>query len=252
MQNSITYSCTALQGKNKKGVLKPDEDGYYHVILGALDVFNSAGQFYPFDTAKHIFENSSSLMRRLNKGQLRGECGHPKQATGQTMRQFIQRVLEIRETNISHHIKEVTISNDTVKDNKGRPVVAILGKVKPAGPQGEALEKALQNPDEDVAFSIRSLTNDEITRTSWTKHIKTCVTFDWVNEPGIQYATKYNSPGLESQDIDVDELLAAEEEFSMAVGMEDEDVLSPATVRKDFGIDRSQREQPQQPRSLEW
>ena len=32
---SASYSCTALVGSNKTGVLKPDADGYYTVVLGA-------------------------------------------------------------------------------------------------------------------------------------------------------------------------------------------------------------------------
>ena len=41
--NSVKYSCTSLAGVNKVGNLKKTEDGYYPLVVGALDVFNSAG-----------------------------------------------------------------------------------------------------------------------------------------------------------------------------------------------------------------
>ena len=52
------YACTALVGTNKTGKLPKDENGYYTVIPGALDVFNGNGAYYPFETGKHIFEES--------------------------------------------------------------------------------------------------------------------------------------------------------------------------------------------------
>ena len=55
---SINYSCTALVGSNKSGVLKPDADGYYTVVLGALNFFNSAGHYYPLEPAEKLFADS--------------------------------------------------------------------------------------------------------------------------------------------------------------------------------------------------
>lgn len=254
MSDKITYSCTALAGKNKKGVLTPDADGYYTVVLGALDFHNSAGQFYSFDGSRQVFEESSTFMRRVARGALNGECGHPR-PHGMTNQQFVSRILDIDEKNISHHIKEVTLQRDTVKDDKGHYVVAIIGKVKPAGPKGPALEAALQNPDQNVCFSIRSLTDDVVSATQWTKNIRTCVTFDWVNEPGISVATKYHSPALESLAIAVE--VVSQAAGGMTVSMEDDsDVLTPAHVMRDFNLGVESLSAKSKPgassRSLEW
>ena len=35
---SFTLQCTALNGSNKVGKLKPDDQGYYPVVLGGFDI----------------------------------------------------------------------------------------------------------------------------------------------------------------------------------------------------------------------
>lgn len=193
------YSCTALVGTNKAGKLTPDENGYYTLVLGALDVFNSVGAFYPLGTAKHVFEGSSSLMRRIANGNCRGEVGHPKPQPGQSTRDFLQRVMTIEETNTCCHFRNVRLESQGVKDKNGRSVVAVIGEVKPSGPKGAFLKESLENPDENVCFSVRSLTNDQMGANGiLQKNIKTIVTWDWVVEPGISVANKYSSPALEA------------------------------------------------------
>ena len=56
--NSVRYGCTSLLGVNKAGELKQDDNGYYEMIVGGLDVYNSAGQLYVFEEAKKLFEES--------------------------------------------------------------------------------------------------------------------------------------------------------------------------------------------------
>lgn len=199
-----SYSCTALVGTNKAGELKKDEHGYYDVILGALDYFNSRGQFYPFASAKHLFDSSSIMMRRIKNGNMRGECGHPRRQPGWSMPEYIHRILDIYEPNISHHIREVWIDDTSMKDANGKPLIVVRGWIKPAGIGGPALQKALDNPQENVCFSIRSLTRDvKGIGGQVIKNIEEIVTWDWVNEPGINIATKYMHPSLESMGDDI-------------------------------------------------
>lgn len=195
---SITYSCTALVGTNKVGDLKPDANGYYEVVLGALQAFNSAGQFYPLQEAKQLFESSSSLMRRISNGALRGENGHPRYQEGMSERAWFARVNDIFEPNCCVHHAEVNLSYDSMKDPQGRPVVAVIGKIKPSGAGERFLERQLENPKENVCFSIRSFTNDRMEAGIVKKYLKHIVTWDYVNEPGIAVANKYSSPALES------------------------------------------------------
>jgi hypothetical protein len=204
--NKATFSCTALQGTNKSGKLKPDTEGYYEVVLGALNFFNSAGVLYTYEgTAKEIFKASSSFMRRVAKGALRGEYGHPRRENMNT-NQYVIRLLEVYEDKVSHHIKEVRVDYTAVKDERGNPCIAIIGKIKPSGPYGPTLQASLDNPGENVCFSIRAVTADETdkARGYQKKEIQQIVTWDYVNEPGLSVANKFKSPSLESfEDVDV-------------------------------------------------
>lgn len=196
--NSIRFACTSLAGVNKVGNLKKDDQGYYEVVVGALNVYNSAGQFYVYEQAKKLFESSSQLMRRVSRGALRGEYGHPKFQPGMSNDQFANRVMSIYEENVCCHFRDVTIDFDRVKDDQGRPVIAIVAWVKPCGPNGPALQQSLDNPNENVCFSIRAFTDDFREGGVTKRVLKTIVTWDYVNEPGISVAEKFKAPSLES------------------------------------------------------
>lgn len=198
--NSVRFTCTSLAGTNKVGNLKTDANGYYELVLGALNVFNSAGQYYVFEQAKEMFLESSALMRRVQRGVLRSECGHPKMLPGMTGDQFAHRCLSIYEDNICAHIKAVTLDMDRVKDENGRPVIAIIGWVKPSGLKAAALEGPLANPDENVCFSIRAFTDDYVERGITKRILRNIITWDFVNEPGISVAEKFKAPALEMYD----------------------------------------------------
>ncbi len=198
--NSIKFSCTALQGTNKVGNLPKDENGYYTVVLGGLNMFNSYGAFYVYEEAKALFEGSSHLMRRVKDGVLRGEYGHPKRSAGESDREFMVRVNSLHEQAICCHFKEIWLDFDLLKTKDDAGIIAIMGKVKPSGAFGPALEKSFQNKDENVCFSIRSFTEDFVIAGQHKKILKEIVTWDYVNEPGLHVAKKWNAPALESLD----------------------------------------------------
>jgi hypothetical protein len=198
MASSVRFVCQSLAGVNKVGNLKQDENGYWTVVIGALGAYNSAGHFYEYESAKALFESSSSLMRRVSRGSLRGEYGHPRPERGQSEAEFANRIMSIWETNTCCQFKEIWLDFESVKDEKGKPVIAIMAKVIPSGPHGPVLEKQLQNKDENVCFSIRAFTDDYMEGGIRHRVLKTVVTFDYVNEPGMSVANKYKSPALES------------------------------------------------------
>jgi hypothetical protein len=200
---TIRFSCTQLQPSNKKGILKPNADGYYTMPVGGLNVFNSAGHFYTANGAKSLFENSSQLMRRVKRGALRGEVGHPKQLPGQDEDDFLLRILSIEEKNVCAHFSELWLDFDNYKDKNGKPMVAIMALVAPSGPMGDFLQKQLDNSKENVCFSIRSLTEDRMRGGIYERTLRTVVTFDYVNEPGIHIAEKFKSTALENQLVDM-------------------------------------------------
>lgn len=176
----IGFSCTTLNGTNKAGKLLPDENGYYTMPVGGLNVFNSAGQFYTYERAKWLFESSSAFMRRVSTGCLKGECGHPKPTQGQSQDSYLQRVMTVDEKNVAAHFSDIWLDLDNVKDSNGKPVIAIMAKLTPSGPMGPALQKSLDNPKEEVCFSIRAFTEDQNLGGVIQRTLKEIITFDWV------------------------------------------------------------------------
>ena len=198
-QPRVQFTCSVLSGTGKAGKLPKDEYGYYTQPIGGLNVFNSAGDYYPYESAKHLFQNSSAFMRRISSGCLKSELGHPSPLPGQSMESFAQRVMTIDPKNVCAHIAEVWLDFENVKDKNGKPIIAMMGKIKPSGPHGAQLEESYNNPKEDVCFSIRAFTND--TRISGIKQRELLEVVTWdgnVVEPGIAQARKYYSPSLEA------------------------------------------------------
>jgi hypothetical protein len=245
MTDRVMFNNTILKGINKGGVLKPDDKGYYTVVLGALGVRNSAGEIYvDSQIARQTFEGNATLMRRISQGLLRGEYGHPDPADSPNFLAFESRVRKIKEDRISHHIGSVWL--ETI-DYNNEKVLGILGKVKPAGPYGQALKDSLDNPDENVTFSGRYYSNVSMVGGVRHREIHTVGTWDFVSEPGIECANKYASPSLESMD---DTLIYADQ-MEKAVAMEARNEAAMASMEssgylardlmKDLGFKPSRR-----------
>lgn len=212
--DNVRYSCTSLSGTNKKGILKPLANGYYRQPIGAIGVHNSAGFYYTVDGCRKMFEQSSSFMRRIQRGAVRGEVGHPQQkvfANGkkESFDDFAARIMRIEDTNICVQWMNVFLDINNYKDEKGMPLIVIVGDYTPSGVHGAALQKAVDNPHENVCFSVRSFTDDYMVRGVRHRDFQHIVTFDWVNEPGISIAEKYKAAGLEGYDDGARELATA-------------------------------------------
>ncbi len=196
----IRYGCTALKGINKKGVIKPDGQGYYTMVVGGLNITNSAGLYYLANTAKQIITSSSSFRRRIEDGSLYGENGHPKPLPGMSEEDYFNRIEEIKESNIIVHYKDIWLEEKGFKDKDGSDAIAIMASLTPAGEKAEVLERSLNNPNENTSFSLRGFTKDVFKHGRVERDMRKIVTFDHVTEPGIFIAKKYNAPSLESFD----------------------------------------------------
>jgi len=231
MGSLIRFTSTKLEAKGKKGLLTADENGYYEIVVGGLNTFNSGGEYYTLEGAKELFESSSTLMRRIKSGNLRGELDHPAMLPGQTMRDYISRLLRIDRDREVCHISEIWLDEEYGKkypECNNPNLVAIMAKVKPSGPKGFMLEQSLNNPKENTCFSIRALYYEVMYRGRVNRILNNIITWDLVNEPGIAGANKYDSPALEDINIMVtesmvDDLLAAK----MGIATEDsKEILS--------------------------
>jgi len=192
----IVYQCNVLQGINKVGDLKKLDNGYFEVRLGALGAFNSQGWLYSEPEGRRLIEGSGGLMRMMDTARLRGECGHPRFRAGMSQLEWFGRVNDIYEPNVCVHIRRIRLEPGV--DEKGRAVTMVVGEVKSSGKESVWLDKQLENPHEDVCFSIRSFTEDKVVGGVKTKFLKKIVTWDNVNEPGIAKSSKYGTASLES------------------------------------------------------
>lgn len=202
----VVLGNTILTGMNKSGDLKPNDDGYYTVVLGALGVENSNGETYlDTPTARKTFTVGSLLFQRISEGRLNGEEGHPDPKDYPNKQKFLSRIRFIKEDRKAFHIRKIWLQDI---DYQGKKVTGILGEIIPSGIFGPQLEKSLNNPHENVCFSGRFLSNLSRQGMRTCREIHTCITFDHVSDGGIAMAHKYASPSLESMN---DSILLKEE-----------------------------------------
>lgn len=198
----IKFTETVFSEKGKSGIMTPDSDGYYTVVVGALNSYNSAGEFYTAKDVVQLFDNSSHFQRRIKSGALYSELGHPKKQLEQSMEQFYNRVVSIEETNICGHFSEIWLDfnfGKTHPELNNPELIAIMAKVKPAGAKANALQLAFENPKQNAAFSIRGLTENKYVNSRVERRLTNIITFDHVTEPGISIADKIMAPGLEQR-----------------------------------------------------
>jgi hypothetical protein len=237
----IVFECTRLKGTGKAGGLTPDKDGCYTLILGGLDVYNAHGDLYVYDAAKQFFESNHPFMRRVNRGVLRGEYDHPVKLPGMSFREFGHRLTQIDPNQVCCTHRKIWLDFKNVVDtNTGRPVITIMGKVFPMGPKGQFLKEQLDAVGEQVCFSIRSFVNETpLPNGRAIRAIRSITTFDYVNEPGVEYAEKLRSPALEAHtDVSVN-LTRADLEAIVAdqtrLGISNESTgLTRATINEIF------------------
>lgn len=231
--STVKFTSTKLKATGKQGTLKSDDSGYYEVVLGGLNAYNSMGEYYIAKGATDLFEKSHMFMRRVANGNLKGELGHPARLPGQSEEAYISMLFRVTESRVCMHIKEVWLDFDYGKNHpelKNPQLVAIMGKIAPSGPHGEALKKSLDNPDENVCFSIRALTMDYYQGGKVTRVLDKIQCWDVVTEPGISISNKYDSPSLESlSDVVITPAKVKTVLEQMTPGVATEDSISFAT-----------------------
>jgi len=187
----------------KKSIVK-DENGYYKIFLGKLNSYNSSGIFYRvMDMRELLTGNNSTISKRIKEGLVKGEQDHPD-FRGMDQTELINRIFHIDMDNYSHHIKSIEFIN-TNKYEKGwekYPIHEVWGWVKPSGPKGKYLQEDLDNPDMNVAFSIRSAVHEDRVGAMVVRTVLDISTWDWVHENGVKNATQWFGAGLEKSSYD--------------------------------------------------
>lgn len=205
MMGEIRFGNAVLPKSENKGVLKKDNDGYYNILVGALESFNSAGEYYSAEGAKALFEESGLLMRRLKNGKLRGEYKHPMPKPGESEKAFLRRSLSIDDDRVSTFFREIYLDFDNCFDENGKKVIGIRAWLKPYGPYGKCVADAIDDPHQNLCYSIRAYTKDRMVGGRCVRMLSTVVTWDQVGEQGIGVANKYSTPALENEKIEAPE-----------------------------------------------
>lgn len=199
INKTIHYECLRLKNSNKKGVLVPDENGCYEIAIGALGAKSANGGYYDYEGSNLLFSENSSFKRRIARGVVRGEYGHPVRTPGMSLDEYRARLLKIEEKNVCCEFTEIWLGKGFLTDNGEVPIAVIYAKVRPMGPYKDVLKQQLETPGMQCCFSIRSFTRDYYDVSGQLhKKIDEIVTFDYVNEPGMYCAEKLLSPALES------------------------------------------------------
>jgi hypothetical protein len=192
---------TAASLPNKTGALVPDAEGYFITPVGALNTYNSSGEYYVAQGARDLFTASSIFMRRIESRRLKGECGHPKFLPSMTVKQYIERMMQIWEPEVDTFFQAITLDEDFGKKNpqlNNKDLVGVIARLTPSGPKSPGLRESLMRPGEDVCYSVRALTRDWYANGRNNRCIEKIFTYDHVTEPGVASAAKFNSAALES------------------------------------------------------
>lgn len=205
--STLTYGNTLLADVGKKGILKPmDDSGYYLMNAGMLNAPLRLGHSYPVnDYIRECMQEGSDLKRRIERGEVYAELGHPKpfyykKENGVVIRtpitdafEWVMRLRTIVEDNVCLHIRKIHFIP------LGGPTapVQLKAEVIPFGVHKQIAEDSLNNPDIGTSLSMRTVTMPQKIGDK-LKQIEYFTGFDLVWEPGEHSATKYLTAGCES------------------------------------------------------
>ncbi len=197
----LKFSCSALSNYNGHDLKasKPDENGCYEVVLGCVGAPTRAGVIYDETSLINAMRDPTSRFNIcLSDGILFGEWGHPDIYLPDG-KQDMRRLLKIDESKQSHLFTKIWIDDKPINMH-GNNAFPIRAKVKPCGPYGAYLEKSLQDPNINTAFSIRSLCEPMVGPDNQYEYRKVAmvITFDAVGAPGYEIATKRYTSGQEA------------------------------------------------------
>ena len=188
---------------DKKTIIK-DENGYYKIALGAFNTYNASGIFYRLKDPSILLRDKTILNRRVTTGELRAEEEHPD-FKHMSREEIITRTIKLDLTRVCAHIKAVEFVDlgRCEPGWEGHNIHIVYGWVLPSGPFGDSLAKSLENPDENVAFSVRSLVRQKTIGATIVRDVLDVSTWDHVYEPGIKIATQWFAAGIEHRSEDI-------------------------------------------------
>ncbi len=225
--SNLNFSIQTLvttEGGSLKSVT-PNKDGVYEGMPVAVMGIPSRNEaFYtPNSTMRAISDPKCRFYKNLTEGNLEGEWGHPELPAD--VKEAVRRTLRIDRKMMSHYFTRIF-----TKDSDCGQYVVIYADVVAAGPYGKFLTESMEDPKRNTAFSLRSITTKprRLPNGVSSKDIISLVTFDAVDGPGFEQASKrfMANEGLGLQLVDEDildfsiESIEQDGEFAKVVGFE--------------------------------
>lgn len=186
--SSISFCIESIAPGNGRHRFKKDEGGFYKgVPIAAIGVSTRNNSYYDVESfVSHLQNPETPFNMMLKSRQLYGELGHPK-IFDLDHNTAIARIRDVDEKNTSHMFKSIYVGPSL--ESGGRIVYADLKPVYLDGAGGRVKE-SLDDPEQNTAFSIRTLTsNTQKGNISYRKMLQ-FITADFVNTPGFAEATK--------------------------------------------------------------
>lgn len=188
---------TKMENRNKD--IKKNKDGDYLVIVGAVNHFTAGGELYVAEEVREKFADNSILMQRCKNDLLEIEDEHPTWEPTMSKSQWFERLYSYDKSKVAGKITELWLEEtDECAPGTDLRIILIWAAIRPFTdrPKGLLLKRDLENPDKNVAFSIRSIIYQETFNLTPVCKIKDIITFDWVSSPGISKAHKYYTAGM--------------------------------------------------------
>ena len=188
---STVLQCTISRGFNGAGTFKRLDNGYALFVLSALEYPNSTAAVYDEGAATRLIMGNTRLQRQCGDGELKGELGHPKEYDSPNFNAFMQRIHTVDERNVAVQYRRVYIDRN-YKLPDGKTIIAVMGEVCPSGPHAEHIDRSMNNPHENVCFSLRGMATDRFVGGKKRKYLDNLITWDVVGEPGLRPSTKFH------------------------------------------------------------
>jgi hypothetical protein len=184
----FTITTTQIEDNRTLKSATKDKDGYYTgVPVATLGVASRNKTAY--DTKSfldQIMGEDTSMNRRLKEGTLFSEYGHP--FVDLNSPQGMARLLHLEPKQKSNHIRSIS-----VKRVEDLGLDLVLMDTKPSGPYGQYFDEAMQDPTQNVAFSLRGISKATFDRSTGitNRSLISLVTFDTaVASGGFREASK--------------------------------------------------------------
>ena len=226
---------TKMENRNKD--IKKNKDGDYLVIVGAVNHFTAAGELYVAEEVKEKFAENSILMKRCRDDLLEIEDEHPTWEPSMSKAQWFERLYSYDKSKVAGKITELWLEElDECAPGTDLRIILIWAAIRPFTdrPKGLLLKRDLENPDKNVAFSIRSIIYQETFNLTPVCKIKDIITFDWVSSPGISKAHKYYTAGMLNDGRLLADLNIAEDVKEMSIILKNTKGLLSSNVKNDL------------------